>query len=688
LAAPVDSIESRSEESSFRPDLPLTIRFHFCGEFMSKRKALAVISGAIAPALALASGAWADVTLNTLYSGAVPTYWPGATTADPSVVGTDPVIVSGNNGALGNPASGTVGQTVSATLVEAQTFTATTNFNLGAISLVTPGGGGNAAGNVSIHLFALNNNATTPITGASTGYVLASDQKGPDLLGGGAGLSDFSMSPTPNTEIYEFDFSGADQAALTAGVTYGIELWDSATGNTFYLNRNGGVQTYAGGQNYSALSPDGLGDDNQVTMSTVVRGAVAGATNPRDLTFAVYPAGIAIANSTWAGPGGGSWSTAGNWTNTLVPTNKGDSATFGTNIAAPSTVTLDGNHTVATITFATGNSYTIAQGTSGTLTINGGALSAAINDQTGNHTVSAPIALVAGVNLAVGAATNTLTLSGGVSGAGGITEAGNNVNQGIGTVVLGAADTYAGGTTVNSGTLIAGAAHSLPDNQPLTIAQVTYNAALTTPVVQLGTSSGVEILSALTISTGATLDINNDHVIINYTGTSPGPTYLAMLTTSKLAGWTGTGIISTAAATTPGYGIAFGDGSDHGVTWLSSGQIEISYTLNGDINQDGVVNGTDFGILAGNFGHSVTGGWEAGDLNYDGTVNGTDFGLLAGNFGKSATGRSVVLPASEWAALDSFAAAHGLLADVPEPTSASLALLAVGGLAARRRRQA
>jgi autotransporter-associated beta strand protein len=403
-------------------------------------------------------------------------------------------------------------------------------------------------------------------------------------------------------------------------------------------------------------------------------------------TYDVLYNGVDNVNlATWAPTTGGSWSSTASWNDMLLPTNAGDSATFGNNNTGPTTITLDGSDTVSALNFNSPNSYNIAPGTGGTLSlVNNYGIVAGIEDFAGNHTVSAPINLLSGAQVAVSSATDTLTLSGAISGVGGLNIASSPVQgkTGIiqrGTVILGAANSYVGGTTLNGGTLIAAAAGALPTGQPVTI---------TAGELQLAKNSGGQSVSALTIAPGATFDINNDHILINYTGANPDAGYLALLKASKLAGWTGTGIVSSAAATNGSYGIAYGNGSDPGVSWLSSGTIKMSYALNGDINQDGVVNGTDFGVLAGNFGKSVTGGWEQGDLNYDGTVNGTDFGLLAGNFGKSATGASVVLPASQWAALDSFAAAHGLLADVPEPTSASLALLAASGLAARRRRRA
>ena len=70
---------------------------------------------------------------------------------------------------------------------------------------------------------------------------------------------------------------------------------------------------------------------------------------------------------------------------------------------------------------------------------------------------------------------------------------------------------------------------------------------------------------------------------------------------------------------------------------LSSGTIEIKYTLLGDADLNGIVNGTDFGILAANFNKGVS-GWDQGDFDYHDVVNGHDFGDLAANFNKGATG--------------------------------------------------
>jgi PEP-CTERM motif len=208
--------------------------------------------------------------------------------------------------------------------------------------------------------------------------------------------------------------------------------------------------------------------------------------------------------------------------------------------------------------------------------------------------------------------------------------------------------------------------------------------------VQLGTSTGLATVTSLSVGANGTFDVNNNHVIIDY-GSGPDPiaSIAALLKTGYNGGnWNGLGgIISTAAQlnnATPGsllYGLGYADSADPGnPAKLASGTIEIAYTLLGDANLSGVVDGTDFGIVAANFNKGVT-GWDQGDFNYDNVVDGRDFGDLAANFNKGASG------AAAWQALEAFAAANGLLADVPEPTSIGLVALGACGLMARRRRR-
>ena len=106
--------------------------------------------------------------------------------------------------------------------------------------------------------------------------------------------------------------------------------------------------------------------------------------------------------------------------------------------------------------------------------------------------------------------------------------------------------------------------------------------------------------------------------------------------------------------------------------------------LDGDANLDGSVNGSDFALLAGNFGRTGC-AWVEGDFNDDGSVNGTDFALLAGNFGRNLTGAGASLSASDWAALEFFGTEVGV--PFPEPgTAAALSCVLMAGLLSRRRR--
>ena len=243
-----------------------------------------------------------------------------------------------------------------------------------------------------------------------------------------------------------------------------------------------------------------------------------------------------------------------------------------------------------------------------------------------------------------------------ISGTGSIATTGSLTKNGAGVFTIDTASTSLGAVTVNAGTL------------------------------QLGASTGAATLTSLSITGNGTFDVNNNHVFINYgSGTDPIASIAALLATGYNGGaWNGAGGIVTSAPLVVGgltYGLGYADGADaqHLATGLASGTIEIKYTLLGDADLNGIVNGIDFGILAANFNKGIT-GWDEGDFDYNNIVNGLDFGDLAANFNKGAAGTDAV------AALDAFAAANGLLADVPEP--ASLGLIAAGacGLMARRRR--
>jgi hypothetical protein len=247
------------------------------------------------------------------------------------------------------------------------------------------------------------------------------------------------------------------------------------------------------------------------------------------------------------------------------------------------------------------------------------------------------------------------------------------------TVTLGGDNSYSGTTLVTNGnTLVANHQNSLGTG-PLALdpgTRVTLTAGFTSAMKH----------TALTIDGGTTptakLDVTNNGLVVDYTGTSPLATIKAQIIAGYNGGganaWTGNGIMrgdgdanhfavgyaeASALASVPAY---FGT--------VASTAVLIRGTRYGDANIDGLVNLADFNALASNFGQSGK-LWHQGDFNYDSLVNLADFNLLAGNFGLSAAG-SEVTP-QDWA---------NLAAAVPEPAALSLPIVAAVALARVRRR--
>jgi autotransporter-associated beta strand protein len=374
-----------------------------------------------------------------------------------------------------------------------------------------------------------------------------------------------------------------------------------------------------------------------------------------------------IGADTWNGAGSdNNWSTTGNWVN----------GSFAANapLIFAGTTQLNANNNSAANTEYSGITFNSG---AGPFVITGNAINLAgdiVNNSSSVQTINTNLAMQTNTNF--NAASGNLAVGGAISGAFSLTKLGAH------TLTLNGLNSYSGSTNVSAGTLVIGASGALPTNTSVAING--------TSTLQLGLGTGLQTVSSLAIASGAALDINNNAVIINYgSGADPIASIASWIISGYASGgWSGPGIMSTAAQSNIGtYGIGYADAADAGnPANLAPGTIEIMYTLLGDANLDGKVNGADFNIMAANFNQAVTDGWDEGDFNYDGAVNGNDFVLLADNFNQFASQSAA--SEADFAALESFAAANGIsLASVPEPTTGVVLLLAGAGISMRRRRK-
>jgi hypothetical protein len=353
-----------------------------------------------------------------------------------------------------------------------------------------------------------------------------------------------------------------------------------------------------------------------------------------------------VPNAAWNADASGNWSQGGNWNPTTPPNNAGAVATFGPIITAPRTVTVDAPHTVGSIIFNSGSSYTIAGPGPLTLAIDTGPV--AIRVDAGSHTISAPLVLNRDLTATVTPGDAVLTLGGQ------ITSTGRTIAKG-GSGRLDASRLNASGLNVNAGTV-----RLLPN----------------------GTAAGTSRVNALSVAGGAAptakLDVTNNAFVVDYTGASPLDTVKAQITTAYNGGaWDGNGITS-GNANASNFGVGYGEASALTAVPAIFGSVDstsvlIRHTRYGDANLDGQVNLQDFNRLASNFG-AAGAAWTQGDFNYDGNVNLQDFNRLASNFGLSAAGPEVT--PDDWARLG---------AAVPEPGAASV-LVAMAMTTLRRRR--
>lgn len=327
----------------------------------------------------------------------------------------------------------------------------------------------------------------------------------------------------------------------------------------------------------------------------------------------------------WNNAAGGDWQTAGNWVNGPV-NQKGAVATFKVASSGNAPVSLNGSVNLTAINFDADGGYALG---AGTIVMDHEERNDAviINNLRANNSISAPITVGVGTANIGGtvlwprpmranvAANTVLTISGGINpGSVGTLGAGTFDLTKTGAGRLDAFDFDARQLFINQGTL-----KLLPNN---TAAQR----------VKVGTLS----IAGGTTPT-AKLDMSNSALVVDYTDPSPLAEIKAQILAGYTSGtWGGQGIVTSQGS---GYGVGYAEASQLATLPAAFGAVDSSAvllrgTLYGDGNLDGVVNITDFAVLAANFNRP--GEWVHGNYNYDTVVNITDFALLSANFNRVA----------------------------------------------------
>ncbi len=330
------------------------------------------------------------------------------------------------------------------------------------------------------------------------------------------------------------------------------------------------------------------------------------------------------------------------------------------------TVILTGTNTYTGGTNISGGTLSVASDASlgnGALSFSGGTLNATASFATGRDATLG----ASGGGLSADAGM-TLTYNGLLSGAGALSTSGD------GTVVLGAANTYAGGTAVNAGTLRLGTGGSLLFGKDLSVAgNATFDLNGKAQTIGRLTGTGTVALGA------GTLTVGQGDVSSTFAGGTSGTGSLTKVGTGLL---TLTGANTHSGGTTVSGGqLQIGDGGTSGSldgnVALASGTT-LSFNRTGALTFGGVIsgggtvtmlgggtttltadntytNGTE--IYAGTFqlGNGGTSGSVLGTINnYNGTlaVNRSDTYTLANNingnggFSQRGTGKTILTGAN------------------------------------------
>ena len=236
----------------------------------------------------------------------------------------------------------------------------------------------------------------------------------------------------------------------------------------------------------------------------------AGVCQQNAASVAIFQAATRNEPPSWSTAVGGSWNNISSWTNWpgngilgSAPFGAGVQVAIDAATTTPQTITLDSPQTVGTLIFGNSASntagYTLAPGTSGTLTLTNLTAGAQILVTGGSNSISANVTLADNLTITPSAG-STLVISGNLSES----TAGESLTlAGPGTLILSGSNTYTGGTNVAAGTLVVLGSSALPDESDLAVgtstafAPVIPSAAAISPMPEPGTLASLVAGAAL-----------------------------------------------------------------------------------------------------------------------------------------------------------------------------------------------
>ena len=393
-----------------------------------------------------------------------------------------------------------------------------------------------------------------------------------------------------------------------------------------------------------------------------------GIDNLGNITFTPYALSLGGGGGAYAGPwnwtgGSGNWSASNNWLSNAIASNG-----YAVGIAggAGGTITNDLVSNVSTLTYSNGaGSFTLTGTNAGqTLLLTGGitnnasatqAISLGLlitNSQTfsassGNLSLAGPLSNAATLTLREGSL-QTITFGGSISGGGSL------VQSGSGTMILGASNSFGGGSVLNGGTTVAS------DNQSFGtgVISVASNAVIASGVANLVTTNAVTVAGGATMTLaplgnnwsqngriggdGAMANDGTGTLILGSSNSYTGGTALnggTVVIGSSAALGSGTVTVSAPSTLAGGAGVSVGNviqlnaslGLDNrGNDWVQSGAISgsASLTLSGA--------GTTTLAALNNYNGQVT--VQSGTAQVTGSLAETGAIMVSGSATLSGTG--------------------------------------------------